>query len=108
MAESPVDPVRELVAANLRALKRLRGVTDRAIGAAVGMTGGQVNERINGVTSCSASDLARFALYFGVPVSYFFEAHELVLIGAGEVVPDQPKPHSGWRRVSAGGRAVAA
>jgi transcriptional regulator with XRE-family HTH domain len=74
MKASAPDPVREAVAANLRALKARRRVTDQDIAKEIGVSDSAINDRMRGATACSATDLAKFALYFGVPVSYFFEA----------------------------------
>ncbi len=73
MALREADTTREVVAANLRALKAAQQTTDQRIGAALGKSGAAINERMRGVTECSATDLKRFALYFGVPISRLFE-----------------------------------
>ncbi len=94
MAVRTEDNTRQVVAANLRALKAGRQTTDKRIGSALGMSGAAINERMRAVTECSATDLNRFALFFGVPISRLFEDDDYV--------SDLPERPISWERVFAG------
>lgn len=79
MAPEDEDPVRTAVAANLRALKAIRRVTDRKIGADLGVSHAWVNDRMRGKTECSASDLQRLADYFGVEPAQLMSQTPIIL-----------------------------
>lgn len=74
LANEHPDPneARVIIAANLRALKGARRVSDDKIAADLGLKRSWVNERMTGARECKGTDLARFSLYFGVPVARFF------------------------------------
>lgn len=77
------------VAANLRALKGARRESDDRIAKGLGKSRNWVQERMSGTTPCRDVDLARFALYYGVPVGRFFEDPSGITSSYVEWVPDQ-------------------
>jgi len=70
----PVKPeeVGGVIAGNLRALKAMRRLSDAQLAELMGVTRSWVQERLSGVRECKASDLQRFALFFGVPVGRLY------------------------------------
>ena len=84
------DHVTDVVAANLRALKAIRRVTDKEIGAALGLSGSAVNERMRGMTACTAPDLVAFADYFGVSVQALFASDPPIILDMSNITPVIP------------------
>ncbi|HMI49265.1 MAG TPA: hypothetical protein VK481_11380 [Gemmatimonadaceae bacterium] len=74
MAINPEDLeyTKATVARNLRELKAARRVSDEVIGAGIEKPGSWVQERMSGKRDCKTTELARFALFFGVSLSRFF------------------------------------
>lgn len=67
------------IAANLRALKGRRRVSDAAIAVGTGLSRSAVNDRLNGNTRIQLDDLGKFAAYFDVTI-------EQLLVPVAEVV----------------------
>ncbi|WP_102958045.1 helix-turn-helix domain-containing protein [Mangrovicella endophytica] len=61
------------VGQRLRALRISRGISQTALGEAIGVTFQQVQKYESGSNRISASKLHRVCTHFKVPVSYFFD-----------------------------------
>ena len=57
----------------IRALMAARRAKGPDVAEAIGMSASSFYARLNGKSVISAHELAALALYFGVPVSFFFE-----------------------------------
>lgn len=97
-ADGP-DPVDIAVGKRLRALRRLRGLTQDRLARAAGVRFQQVQKYETGANRISASRLVRFANALDLPVSTFFDEagsehvsalspDELALIRAWRATPD--------------------
>jgi transcriptional regulator with XRE-family HTH domain len=64
------------IGGRLKSLRQLRGLSQEALGEAVGITFQQVQKYENGKNRISAGRLFAFAQYLEVPVQYFFEGME--------------------------------
>jgi DNA-binding XRE family transcriptional regulator len=76
------------VGRQLRTLRQLRGLSQTALGEAVGVTFQQIQKYETGANRISAGYLYQFANLLGVQVTYFFEG--LQVGGAGR---DEQDPH---------------
>ena len=65
-----------LVGRNLRSARRRRGLTQRELGAGVGLTLQQIQKYENGSNRINVSRLHRFSQILGLPVSHFFATSE--------------------------------
>ena len=79
-AASPSAPIQgevngDLLAADLRALRKSRGLTLTEVALKLGRSVGWVSQVERGLSTPSIGDLRAFAELFGVPISLFF-AHE--------------------------------
>lgn len=77
-ASSELDVAGDLLAADLRALRKSRGLTLAEIALKLGRSVGWVSQVERGLSTPSLGDLRAFAELFGVPISLFF-AHEAPL-----------------------------
>ncbi len=73
MSES--HPVDVYVGKRLRLKRTLQGLSQEAIGNAIGVTFQQIQKYERGINRMGASRLHDFARALGVPVSYFFEGY---------------------------------
>ncbi len=71
-----VHPVDESVGAQVRQLRRQRGMTQTELGSVLGLTFQQIQKYERGTNRISASKLAMLAGALKVPVSAFFEECE--------------------------------
>ncbi|WP_020697429.1 helix-turn-helix domain-containing protein [Reyranella massiliensis] len=71
MASHPVDV---LVGNRIRQRRALLGMSQTALGKAVGLTFQQIQKYERGANRASASKLYEFATVLDVPVSFFFES----------------------------------
>jgi transcriptional regulator with XRE-family HTH domain len=76
------NPIDIDVGAKVRQLRRLLGLTQRAVGEALGVSFQQIQKYEAGTNRISASSMQRFADFLGVPASYFFGNERE---GAGEI-----------------------
>ncbi|TGQ69459.1 XRE family transcriptional regulator [Mesorhizobium sp. M00.F.Ca.ET.186.01.1.1] len=65
-------PDERVLASDIRALRRLRGLTLAEIAVKLGRSVGWVSQVERGLSTPSLSDLRAFAALFGVPISLFF------------------------------------
>ncbi|TIW91639.1 MAG: helix-turn-helix transcriptional regulator, partial [Mesorhizobium sp.] len=65
-------PDERVLAGDIRALRRARGLTLAEIGLKLGRSVGWVSQVERGLSTPSLSDLRAFAELFGVPISLFF------------------------------------
>lgn len=77
-ASAELDVAGDLLAADLRALRKSRGLTLAEIALKLGRSVGWVSQVERGLSTPSLGDLRAFAELFGVPISLFF-AHEAPL-----------------------------
>lgn len=70
-------PIDVHVGKRLRLKRTILGMSQEAIGNAIGVTFQQVQKYERGVNRMGASRLYDFSKILGVPVSYFFEEYEL-------------------------------
>jgi transcriptional regulator with XRE-family HTH domain len=71
MAKTP-DPIDVEVGSKIKAQRRLRGMSQDTLAAALGVTFQQIQKYEKGTNRVSSSRLAVIAKTFGVPPSYFF------------------------------------
>ena len=62
-----------LIARRVRLARRLRGLTQSAVGQALGKTAQQIQKYENGRNRISAGTLAQIAQILDFPISYFFK-----------------------------------
>jgi transcriptional regulator with XRE-family HTH domain len=74
-ASAEIPPGDRLLARDIRALRKARGLTLAGIAARLGRSVGWVSQVERGLSAPSLGDLRAFANLFGVPVSLFF-AHD--------------------------------
>lgn len=72
---SDSHPVDVHVGKRLRLRRTLQGLSQEAIGNAIGVTFQQIQKYERGINRMGASRLFDFARALGVPVSYFFEGY---------------------------------
>ncbi len=72
---SDSHPVDVYVGKRLRLKRTLQGLSQEAIGNAIGVTFQQIQKYERGINRMGASRLHDFARALGVPVSYFFEGY---------------------------------
>lgn len=72
---SDSHPVDVYVGKRLRLKRTLQGLSQEAIGNAIGVTFQQIQKYERGINRMGASRLFDFARALGVPVSYFFEGY---------------------------------
>ncbi len=78
--ESPATPPKEVdvrVGQNLRNARNLRGLTQRQLGEAVGLTLQQIQKYENGSNRITVSRLHQFSEILNVPVAQFFTGPSL-------------------------------
>ena len=89
MARQKPDPVDAHVGANIRLFRSAKGLTQTAIGDALGVTFQQVQKYERGANRVGPARLTKLSKLLGVPVSRFFEDHEgTVSLGPSKVVDD--------------------
>lgn len=79
---SDSHPVDVYVGKRLRLKRTLQGLSQEAIGNAIGVTFQQIQKYERGINRMGASRLFDFARALGVPVSYFFEGYNEDASGA--------------------------
>lgn len=75
MFVSDSHPVDVYVGKRLRLKRTLQGLSQEAIGNAIGVTFQQIQKYERGINRMGASRLHDFARALGVPVSYFFDGY---------------------------------
>lgn len=68
-----IDPIDEHIGARIKAIRLLRGMGQRALSEAIGLTFQQVQKYERGVNRVSAVKLFKLAEILGVEVGYFYE-----------------------------------
>lgn len=105
-------PIDVSVGERLRQARKVRGLSQGALGEAIGISFQQVQKYERGFNRVSASKLAEAALYLGVPIQYFFsEIADLLASEHGVVDPlaadliSDPRSIAlllAWRRLAPG------
>jgi transcriptional regulator with XRE-family HTH domain len=85
------DPVDSYVGALIKRLRKQRGVSQEALGEALGVTFQQIQKYENGINRVAAGRLQRIAKALDVPIEYFFEGS-----------PENAAGHDEGRRVLRG------
>jgi transcriptional regulator with XRE-family HTH domain len=70
------DPIDVEVGRRIRLQRRLKGMNQRSLGEALGVTFQQVQKYEKGTNRVGASRLSDLSHFLGVPVSYFFESEQ--------------------------------
>ncbi len=83
-------PVDIHVGKRLRLRRTILGLSQEAIGNAIGVTFQQVQKYERGVNRMGSSRLFDFSKLLSVPVSYFFDEMEKTSVGATGVAEDAP------------------
>ena len=86
VAKTSQQPDERLLAGDIRALRKARGLTLAEIGSKLGRSVGWVSQVERGLSVPSLGDIRAFAELFGVPVSLFFSHDVPVEIERGVVV----------------------
>lgn len=85
---SPPHPIDVSVGSQLRSARKSRGLSQVALGDAIGISFQQVQKYERGHNRVSASKLAEAALFLQLPIQYFFAEIEQLLAGpAGALDP---------------------
>lgn len=85
---NPPHPIDISVGRQLRQARKARGLSQASLGEAIGISFQQVQKYERGDNRVSASKLAEAALFFQVPIQYFFsEIAELLAGPAGALDP---------------------
>lgn len=85
---SPPHPIDVSVGCQLRQARKSRGLSQAALGEAIGISFQQVQKYERGYNRVSASKLAEAALFLEVPIQYFFaEIVELLAGPSGALDP---------------------
>lgn len=74
MSNHPVDVY---VGKRLRMRRTILGMSQEAIGSAIGVTFQQVQKYERGINRMGSSRLYDFSRILGIPISYFFEGYDL-------------------------------
>jgi transcriptional regulator with XRE-family HTH domain len=91
MTPKAPNEIDRLVGSRMRVRRMLVGMSQEQLGEALGITVPQVQKYEKGVNRVGASRLHKVAGVLGVPIAYFFEAHE----GAGAAeVEERDRPDS--------------
>jgi transcriptional regulator with XRE-family HTH domain len=85
MTPKAPNEIDRLVGSRMRVRRMLVGMSQEQLGEALGITVPQVQKYEKGVNRVGASRLHKVAGVLGVPIAYFFEAHE----GAGAAEVEQ-------------------
>lgn len=111
-------PIDVSVGERLRQARKVRGLSQGALGDAIGISFQQVQKYERGFNRVSASKLAEAALYLGVPIQYFFSEISELLAGEGgaadpfvaELTNDSRAIAllTAWRRLSPARRSLIA
>lgn len=111
-------PIDVSVGERLRQARKARGLSQVALGEAIGISFQQVQKYERGSNRVSASKLAQAALYLGLPIQYFFsEISQLLAGGTGasdpliaELAGDSRAVAllTAWRRLSPARRSLIA
>ncbi|MBZ9676030.1 helix-turn-helix domain-containing protein [Mesorhizobium sp. ES1-1] len=86
LAKTSQEPDERLLASDIRALRKARGLTLAEIGSKLGRSVGWVSQVERGLSVPSIGDIRAFAELFGVPVSLFFSHDVPAEIERGVVV----------------------
>jgi transcriptional regulator with XRE-family HTH domain len=76
MAREKPDPVDVHVGANIRLFRSAKGLSQTAVGDALGVTFQQIQKHERGANRVGPARLTKLSKLLGVPVSRFFEDHE--------------------------------
>src|SRR3954453_23185078 len=76
MTPKAPNEIDRLVGSRMRVRRMLVGMSQEQLGEALGITVPQVQKYEKGVNRVGASRLHKVAGVLGVPIAYFFEAHE--------------------------------
>jgi len=111
-------PIDVSVGERLRQARKVRGLSQGALGDAIGISFQQVQKYERGFNRVSASKLAEAALYLGVPIQYFFSEISQLLAGeagaadplVAELATDSRAIAllTAWRRLSPARRSLIA
>ncbi len=91
MSENGPHPVDVHVGKRLRLKRTILGMSQEALGNAIGVTFQQIQKYERGANRMGSSRLYDFARILGVPISYFFEDYsDGKVASAGMAEPDAP------------------
>jgi transcriptional regulator with XRE-family HTH domain len=87
MTKKAPNPIDKHVGSRVRMRRMLIGMSQEKLGDALGITVQQIQKYEKGVNRIGASRLHKLAGVLGVPITYFFDAHD----GSGSISAEQHK-----------------
>lgn len=92
VSEDGPDPIDRHVGVRIRQLRMARGLSQKGLGEALGVSFQQIQKYERGLNRVGASNLHRIALFLGVNVSHFFVGLEEcpVSVVAADSLPTDP------------------